>query len=316
MLRILLADPLAYDAAFDAVLAELAPHVETYRWPDGPADGRYDVLAAWRLPDGFGVVSDSVKLVFCFGAGADHLLADPRLPAHPPVVRLLDAGQAAQLVDYAHHVAFARLQNDQKYLDDQRRHLWDPAPSLKRTRATTRVAVLGLGPIGTDVATALAATGFAVRAWSRRPRRLEGIDTSAGAEGLPDCVRSADVLVNLLPLHPQTADLLGEPLFSLLADGAYVANLGRGGHLDELALRGALDSGRIGCAWIDAFGEEPLPSSHWLWTHDRVRLTPHVGGLPTPAGSARSLAAAIAAYRAGAPLPGLVRAAAATRDTA
>jgi glyoxylate/hydroxypyruvate reductase len=79
------------------------------------------------------------------------------------------------------------------------------------------------------------------------------------------------------------------------------------------ALHAALDAGQLGCAFLDAFPDEPLPAGHWMWSHERVRVTPHIGGLPTPSGAARSLAAAITALRAGAPLPGLVRAAAFTK---
>jgi len=312
VVRVLLADPLAHGEAFGAALAGLVPDLEAWRWPDWPADHHYDVLAAWQLPAEFPPLPDSLALVFCFGAGADHLLADPRIPPRVPIVRLIDDGQAAELADYACHAAFAFVLDDQKYRIDQARGIWNPVFAQRRTRAETRVAVLGLGPIGTTAATALAASGFKVRAWSRAPRQVEGVETFCGPEGLADCAEGADVLVNLLPLAPETAGLLSAGLLADLAPGAYLVNLGRGRHLDEAALREALDAGRIGCAFLDAFSVEPLPRAHWMWTHPRVRLTPHIGGLPTPDGAARSLAAAIDALGTGAPLPGLVRTGAAT----
>jgi glyoxylate/hydroxypyruvate reductase A len=315
VVRVLLADPLAYGDEFGAALAGWVPELESWRFPDGPADGSYDVLAVWKLGEAFPDLPESLKLVFCFGAGADHLVADPRIPAHLPIVRLIDDGQAAELADYACHAAFAFLLNDQKHRIDQAHGIWDPVFARRRTRADTRVAVLGLGPIGSTAATTLAAAGFTVRAWSRRPRCLWGVETFSGPEGLADCADGADVLVNLLPLASETAGILSAPLFARFAPGAYLVNLGRGGHLDEGALRKALDAGQIGCAFLDAFPEEPLPASHWMWSHPRIRITPHIGGLPTPTGAARSLAAAIEALRSGAPLPGLVRAATATKTS-
>ncbi|WP_208948419.1 NAD(P)-dependent oxidoreductase [Segnochrobactrum spirostomi] len=312
MVRVLLADPLAHGEDFCAALAAGVPDLATWCWPDEPVNGSYDVLAAWQLPDAFPPLPDSLALVFCFGAGADHLLADPRIPSHVPIVRLIDGGQAAELADYVCHAAFAFLLDDQKYRIDQARGVWAPVFARRRTRAEARVAVLGLGPIGMTAATALAAAGFRVHAWSRTPRQVKGIETFSGLERLGDCVDGADVLVNLLPLAPETAGILAAPLFARLAPGAYLVSLGRGKHLDEAALREALDMGQIGCAFIDAFAEEPLPSTHWMWSHPRIRLTPHIGGLPTPEGAARSLAAAIDALQQGAPLPGLVRTAAPT----
>lgn len=311
MVRVLLADPLAHGEAFAGALAAAVPDVAMVRWPDEAADRPYDVLAAWQLPHDFPPLPERLALVFCFGAGADHLLADPRIPPHVPIVRLIDDGQAAELADYACHAAFSFLLDDQKYRIDQARCVWDPVFAQRRTRAETRVAVLGLGPIGRTAAIALAAAGFKVRAWSRAPRQLEDVETFGGPEGLADCADGAHVLVNLLPLAPETAGILSAALLARLAPGAYLVNLGRGGHLDEAALRDALDAGQIGCAFLDAFAEEPLPPAHWMWSHPRIRLTPHIGGLPTPTGAARSLAAAIDALRTGAPLPGLVRAAAA-----
>ncbi|MCX5512740.1 NAD(P)-dependent oxidoreductase [Kaistia algarum] len=315
MVRVLLADPLAYGDEFGAALAGWVPDVESWRFPDGPADGNYDVLAVWKLEEPFPDLPESLKLVFCFGAGADHLVADLRIPAHLPIVRLIDDGQAAELADYACHAAFAFLLNDQKYRIDQAHGIWDPVFARRRTRADARVAVLGLGPIGSTVATTLAAAGFTVRAWSRTSRCLPGVETFSGQAGLADCVYGANILVNLLPLAPETVGILSAPLFARLTPGAYLVNLGRGGHLDEVALQNALDAGEIGCAFLDAFAEEPLPRAHWIWSHERVRITPHIGGLPTPAGAARSLAAAIEALRTAAPLPGLVRAAAATKTS-
>lgn len=310
MVLVLLADPLAHGEDFCAALAARVPDLAIRRWPVEPAWHAYDVLAAWQLPQDFPPIPESLALVFCFGAGADRLLADPRIPSRVPIVRLIDDGQAAELADYACHAAFAFLLDDQKYRIDQARGVWDPVYARRRTRVEIRVAVLGLGPIGTTVARALAAAGFRVHAWSRTPRQVRGIETFSGFERLADCVSGADVLVNLLPLAPETIGILSAPLFAHLAPGAYLVNLGRGKHLDEATLRAALDRDQIGCAFLDAFAEEPLPAVHWMWSHPRVRLTPHIGGLPTPEGAARSLAAAIDALGKGAPLPGLVRAAA------
>ncbi|RWB72493.1 MAG: hypothetical protein EOQ50_19955 [Mesorhizobium sp.] len=108
-------------------------------------------------------------------------------------------------------------------------------------------------------------------------------------------VTGADLLVNLLPSNQHTRGILDGRVFGLLAPGAYVVNLGRGDHLDETALREALDSGHIAGAWLDVFLQEPLPADHWAWAHQKVRITPHCGGLPTPEGTAAAIAEALKA---------------------
>ena len=89
-MRILLADDLAFTDAFEAALRAREPDVELYRWPSLPDDGHFDVLLAWCLPDGLRRLPDSLAFVFCFGAGADQLLSDPRIPSHVPIARLVD----------------------------------------------------------------------------------------------------------------------------------------------------------------------------------------------------------------------------------
>eukprot|EP01035_Chromulina_nebulosa_P011842 gene11842-15807_t len=175
-------------------------------------------------------------------------------------------------------------------------------------RQDIRIAVLGLGPIGQSVATGLAMLGFSVAGWSRTARDIASVETFTGDPELEAAVSGADLLVNLLPLRPETENILSERLFSRLAPGAYLANLGRGGHLDEGHLRRSLADGRIAAAWLDAFRVEPLPAEHWFWGDPRIHVTPHTGGLPTASGAAQSLVAVIDALNKGLPLPGLVRA--------
>ncbi|TIV32817.1 MAG: hypothetical protein E5V90_01375 [Mesorhizobium sp.] len=152
-----------------------------------------------------------------------------------------------------------------------------------------------VGMIGGHVASGLAGAGFRVSGWSRTPRERVGVTAFHGEGGLVPAVTGADLLVNLLPSNQHTRGILDGRLFGLLAPGAYVVNLGRGDHLDETALRQALDSGHIAGAWLDVFLQEPLPADHWAWAHESVRITPHCGGLPTPEGTAAAIAEAIKA---------------------
>jgi glyoxylate/hydroxypyruvate reductase A len=306
-MRIVIADPLAYSDRFEHALRDALPSARFIRWPDLPEGADYDLLVAWHLPKDMTSLPPSLRAVFCFGAGTDQLLDDPRIPADVPIARLQDQGQAEQLLDYAMHAVFARLQDDVVVRADQLARFWRLPDQQNRTRGSLRVAVLGLGPLGLHVAQGLSAAGFPVSAWSRTPRSIDDIACLHGDDGLSACVDGADVVINLLPSRPETKGILSDRLLSRLAPGAYVVNLGRGDHLDEEALRAALDRGRLGAAWLDVFSVEPLPPEHWFWRHERIRLTPHRAGLPTPQGAAASIAAVAAALEQGRALPGLVR---------
>lgn len=70
--------------------------------------------------------------------------------------------------------------------------------------------------------------------------------------------------------------IIGEQEINMMKDGAILINCARGGVVDEDALLKALDSGKISCAGLDVFDNEPTPNEQLL-THDQVSLTPHIG---------------------------------------
>lgn len=72
--------------------------------------------------------------------------------------------------------------------------------------------------------------------------------------------------------------MLGARELAQLPDGAVVVNIARGGILDENALAGELNSGRLGGAGLDVFAQEPLPGDSPLLSTPNTILSPHVAG--------------------------------------
>jgi D-3-phosphoglycerate dehydrogenase len=93
---------------------------------------------------------------------------------------------------------------------------------------------------------------------------------------LDDLLAQSQLLSLHLPLTAQTRGLLGARELALLPDGAVVVNVARGGILDEDALAGELNSGRLGGAGLDVFAQEPLPSDSPLLSTPNTILSPHV----------------------------------------
>ncbi len=125
--------------------------------------------------------------------------------------------------------------------------------------------------------------------------------TFHGAGGLQDFLSASRVLVNLLPLTPDTTGILRRETLSRLLPGGYVINVARGAHLVEEDLLPLLDSGHLAGATLDVFRTEPLPADHPFWGHPRVTVTPHTSARTLRAESIAQIARKIDAMRQGAP---------------
>ncbi len=86
----------------------------------------------------------------------------------------------------------------------------------------------------------------------------------------------------MLALTPETEGILNAKLLSQLPAGAWLINVGRGGHGNEADMLAALESGQLGGAVLDVFQTEPLPPESPFWTHPNVTVTPHIAGITDP----------------------------------
>jgi phosphoglycerate dehydrogenase-like enzyme len=102
---------------------------------------------------------------------------------------------------------------------------------------------------------------------------MEGVEV---VRALPELLRDADHLVIAAPATPETRHLIGRDALASVKPGVHIVNIARGALIDQEALREALDDGRVACASLDVTEPEPPPADHWLYTHPRVRLSPHI----------------------------------------
>jgi glyoxylate/hydroxypyruvate reductase A len=245
-----------------------------------------------------------LELVLSLNAGIEPLLVPGVTPEEAPIVRMVDPGLTEGMVEWVLAQALAWHRNLFAYQADQVAGEWAPKPELlARERAVT---VLGAGVLGGPIAMALAAIGFRTRIWSRTRRQLPGIESFHGPAGLFDAIIGADVLVNLLPLTPETAGLLDASVFNTLARGAFLINAGRGGHVVDADLIAALDTGRLSGAALDVFRQEPLPVDHPFWSHPGIRLSPHVAAPTLHRTAVAVLAETVRRWERGDPLENLV----------
>ena len=263
-----------------------------------------DYAVCWKPPAGFFAGQNHIKAVFNIAAGVDFILAHAAMQQgylrEVPIVRLGDAGMAAQMEEYVLAAALRWQRKLDTYAAQQRAGVWHMLPPKKRDRVT--VGVMGLGVLGTHVAQAMQRFGYTAAGWSRTARQIAGIDCYHGAAGLPTFLARTNVLVCLLPLTSDTRSILNRANLTQLPQGAHLVNIGRGQHLVEADVLALLDEGHLDGATLDVFAEEPLPTASHLWTHARVLITPHVSASTLREESMAQIAQKILAYERGAPL--------------
>jgi glyoxylate/hydroxypyruvate reductase A len=282
----------------------LGEAIDLRAWPDLGDAADIDIALAWKPPLGALATLPNLRLIVSTGMGVDHLLIDPDLPAGIPIVRIIDPGLVGQMAEYAIYWTLHHHRDMEAYAAQQRQRVWNEVPFTDT--ATRRVGVLGLGEIGADTARKIAALGFATAGWSRTPRAIAGVECLHGHDGLAALLRRSDILIDVLPMTPQTAHLLDARAFGLLPRGAFFINMARGGHVVDGDLIAALDSGQLSGAALDVFHVEPLPADHPFWTHPKIRVTPHIAGPTNPRTAAESVADNVRRLRAGRPLVNLI----------
>jgi glyoxylate/hydroxypyruvate reductase A len=287
-------------ARWRAQLGRLTRELEVRVWPEVGDPAGIDYALVWRPEPGFLASLPNLKLILSLGAGVDHLLGDPLLPRHLPIVRLVDPHMTDAMSEYVVLQVLRLHRRDLDYRAQQEAREWRELD--EKNAAERRVGILGLGELGRDAAKKLKTLGFDVAGWSRSEKTLAGIASHAGAAGLPALLARSEILVCLLPLTAETEAILNAHTLALLPKGAALVNAARGAHLLEADLLAALATGQISAAVLDVFNDEPLPAGHPFWHHPRVVVTPHIAAFTNPATAAPIILDNIRRFEAGRPL--------------
>ena len=271
------------------------PDAQVALWAPGASQADYAVV--WAPPQQFFDEQTKLKGIFNIGAGVDALMT-LSLPAGVPVVRLDDAGMSVQMAEYVCHTVIRHFREFDAYEADVADGKW----SYRKPRARTDfpVGVMGLGVLGERVALALKQFEFPVLGWSRSAKTINGLQCFSGADGFNNFLAGTRILVCLLPLTPETENIMNYSNLSKLLPNAYVINVARGGHVVDDDLMALIDSGHLAGAALDVFRQEPLPAKHPFWKHPKISVTPHTSARTLRAGSIAQIAGKIQALQGGA----------------
>ena len=271
------------------------PNAEVAQWAPGASPADYAVV--WAPPQPFLDEQTNLKGIFNIGAGVD-ALTTLSLPAGVPVVRLDDAGMSVQMAEYVCHAVIRHFREFDAYEADVAGYKW--SYRKPRLRTDFPIGVMGLGVLGERVTLALKQFEFPVMGWSRSAKSIDGVQCFSGDDGFKKFLAGTRILVCLLPLTPETENILNHSNLSKLLPNAYVINVARGGHVVDDDLIALIDSGHLAGATLDVFRQEPLPHAHPFWKHFKITVTPHTSARTLRAESIAQIAGKIQALQGGA----------------
>lgn len=166
----------------------------------------------------------------------------------------------------------ALSRNVRAWFQHQEKHEWSRHEFAELDGA--RLAVIGMGPIGIEIARLGVALNMNVEAIRRTPTGSEPCPTFSFDQLLSVLAR-ADWVAVALPLTDDTSQIFNAETFAIMKPGAHFINVGRGELVNEDSLIATLQSGHLAGAALDVFATEPLPPDSPLWDMDNVIITPH-----------------------------------------
>ena len=262
-----------------------------------------DYAVVWDPPQQFIDEQSDLKALFNIGAGVDNLL-QLSLPSSLKVVRLEDAGMSVEMSEYVCHAVIRYFREFKQHETNKQLGKWSYRKT--KTRNDFIIGVMGLGTLGMQVVKTLQMFQYPLNGYSRNLKEIEGVTCFSGEHGLTKFLNNTRVLINLLPLTPETENIMNYNTLSNLQEGGYVINIARGAHLVDDDLLKLIDAGHLAGATLDVFRTEPLAADHPFWQHPKITITPHTAARTRREESVEQISMKIQALQHGISITGII----------
>ena len=232
-----------------------------------------------------------LRWIASMAAGVENCMAVPGIRGRNLLVTNMRGVDAPVIAEHAIALTMALAHGLDTFAVDTSKGVWSVehgATTPIQTLDGKTMLVVGLGGIGTEVA--MRAHGLGMKVVATRDNTHDKPDFVSYV-GLPDemltLAKSADVIVNSVPLTPQTTGMYDAKFFAALKPTAYFINVARGASAVTADLVSALNEHRLAGAGLDVVDVEPLPADSPLWHAPHILITPHISSRSDLPGEAR-----------------------------
>lgn len=233
------------------------------------------VRSATSVNDKVLQAASRLKVVGRAGIGVDNVDVSA-CTARGIVVMNTPMGNAITTAEHALAMMFALARHIPQANATTHAGAWAKSKYLGVELTGKTLGVIGAGNIGSIVAQK--ALGFGLKVQAYDPYLSEDRANKLGIKKveLEELIRSSDIITLHVPKTPETENVISATAINQMKPGVLLINCARGGLVDEVALRAALESGHIRGAALDVFVEEPARENP-LFGLENLICTPHLG---------------------------------------
>ncbi|MFW8618370.1 phosphoglycerate dehydrogenase [Enterococcus innesii] len=185
---------------------------------------------------------------------------------------------AESITDHLLALLFMENRGIFQAIQQQRKQQWSPNTIPYTKLSDQEILIVGTGQIGQKLAQALTFFGVSPIGINTSGHDATGFEKTFALSDLHACAKTADCVINILPLTEETTHLYDAAFFAQMKPSASFYNVGRGPSVDTTALAKALEKKQLAFAALDVFEEEPLPENDPLWLIENLLITPHISG--------------------------------------
>jgi len=281
--RVLVADPISEKGVEALRSAEgITVDVNTGLSPDGLAKiiGDYHglvVRSQTKVTPEIFTVATNLKAIGRAGVGVDNIDREAATD-HGVVVMNTPSGNTISTAEHAFTLMLSLARNIGPAHSSMLAGRWDRKLYEGVEMFGKRLAILGMGRIGTEFAKRAQAFGMNVVAYDPflTTARAQALKVEL-AETADIALTGADVVTLHIPMTPETKHILNADRIALMNRGALIVNCARGGLVDEAAAKASIDANHLAGIALDVYEVEPPPADFPLFSSKKTVFTPHLG---------------------------------------
>ena len=242
--------------------------------------GDYDAIigrSATRVSESLLEAATRLKVVGRAGVGVDNVAIEAATRLGIAVINA-PYGNTVAVAELWYGVMLGLVRMIPRAQQSMQEGHWERADLLGTELKGRTLGIVGLGRIGGEITARAKPFGMRVIAYDPyiADERFQALGVTRMAT-LDALSAEADIVTVHTPLTDETRGMIGAAQLARLKPGALVANLARGGIVQDDALKAAILSGRVGGAALDVYVSEPLKGDHMWRGVPNVLLTPHIG---------------------------------------